>query len=64
MPRSKILLKVEESWGLEGRLSGQEHVLGSDSDLGGVGCLPSLNYLLALNQLVLKVVSQENSIFV
>lgn len=40
MHRSKILLKVEESWGLERRLSGQEHVLGSNSDLGGVAAFP------------------------
>lgn len=64
MPRSKILLKVEESWGPERRLSGWEHVLGIELRFGRSGCLLPLNCLLALNQLVLSVVSQENSIFV
>lgn len=61
---TKILLKVEESWGPERRLRGQEHVLRIELRFGRSGCLPPLNYLLTLNQLMLKVVSQENSIFV
>lgn len=40
MPRSKILLKVKESWGPERGSVVESMSWGSNSDLGGVAAFP------------------------